>query len=60
MSIITYLKDTHTELKHVNWPTRQQTIIYTAFVIVISVGVAYLLGVFDYIFSKGVAELIRF
>ena len=52
MSRITeYLKDTRTELKHVIWPNRSQTFYYTIIVIVLSVLVAYYLGVFDYVFS---------
>jgi preprotein translocase subunit SecE len=52
MSKITeYLKETRTELKHVIWPTRRQTAYYTIIVIVLSVVVAYYLGVFDYLFS---------
>ncbi len=52
MGLGTFLKETQTELKHVSWLTRRQTIIYTAIVIVISLGVAAYLGALDYIFSK--------
>lgn len=52
MSKITdYFKETRTELKHVIWPSRSQTFYYTLIVIVLSVIVAYYLGIFDYIFS---------
>jgi len=50
-SITEYLKETRTELKHVIWPSRSQTFYYTLIVIVLSVVVAYYLGVFDYLFS---------
>ena len=50
-SITEYLKETQTELKHVIWPSRSQTFYYTLIVIVLSVVVAYYLGVFDYLFS---------
>ena len=50
-SITEYLKETRTELKHVIWPSRSQTFYYTLIVIVLSVVVAYYLGVFDYFFS---------
>ena len=46
-----YIKDTRGELQHVSWPTRQQSIIITAVVIVISILVSIYLGFFDYIFS---------
>ena len=50
MSIITYLKDTQGELKHVSWPTRNQAIAFTVVVVLISVFVSFFLGFFDYIF----------
>jgi len=60
MSKITeYFKETKTELKHVIWPSRSQTIYYTFFVIILSVVVAYYLGVFDFLFSKGLELLIN-
>jgi len=60
MSKITeYLKETKTELKHVIWPNRRQTFYYTLIVIVLSVLVAYYLGVFDFIFSKGLEQIIN-
>lgn len=51
MSIITYLQDTKSELKHVSWPTRQQIVAYTSLVIIFSLVVGALLGVFDVIFN---------
>jgi len=61
MSKITeYFQEIKGELKHVNWPTRKQTIFYTAFVIALSVIVAYFLGVFDFIFSKGLEKVIGY
>lgn len=53
-----YFKETKTELKHVIWPSRNQTLYYTLIVIVLSVVVAYYLGIFDFIFSKGLEKLI--
>ena len=53
-----YLKDTKLELSHVIWPTRRQIISYTLIVIVSSVLVAYYLGFFDSIFSKGLEKII--
>jgi preprotein translocase SecE subunit len=45
-------------MKHVNWPTRAQAINYTLVVILLSVGVAALLGAFDTFFSWGLSKLI--
>jgi len=47
-----YLKETKTELKKVNWPTRRDTVRFTATVIFISLFIAVLLGGFDYIFRN--------
>ncbi|OGI72304.1 preprotein translocase subunit SecE [Candidatus Nomurabacteria bacterium RIFCSPHIGHO2_02_FULL_37_45] len=59
MSKITeYFKETKTELKHVIWPKRSQTLYYTLFVIVLSIVISYYLGVFDFIFSKGLEKVI--
>jgi len=51
MSFVTYLKEVKGELKHVSWPTRKQTIIFTIIVVVLSIVTATLLGVFDTIFG---------
>ena len=59
MSKITeYFKETRAELKHVIWPKRSQTLYYTLIVIALSVVVAYYLGIFDFIFSKGLEKII--
>jgi len=50
--ITQYLRETRGEMKHVSWPTRKQALINTALVILISVIVAFLLGFFDFIFTK--------
>jgi preprotein translocase subunit SecE len=55
-----YLKETKTELKHVIWPNKNQTIFYTVMVVVLSVLVAYLLGISDFIFLQGLQKLISY
>ena len=47
MALKEYMNETKGELKHVSWPTRNQTINYTLIVIGISVATAVLLSVFD-------------
>lgn len=54
-----YLRDTAAEMKHVSWPTRTQTLIYTALVIVVSTLVALFLGAFDYVFTQLLNTVIR-
>lgn len=56
--LVTYIKETRQELKKVNWPTRQQTIQSTILVIAISVGVAFFLGAFDFIYRTLINTLI--
>ena len=58
MKITEYLKETKTELKHVIWPSRKQTFYFTLIVVVLSALTAYFLGVFDFIFSRGLERLI--
>lgn len=47
-----YVKATQAEMKHVNWPSREQTIRFTVLVILVSIGTAALLGLSDFVFSK--------
>jgi len=59
MSKITeYFQETKTELKHVIWPSRNQTFYYTLIVIILSVVIAYYLGIFDFIFSQVLQKVI--
>ena len=58
MSFIQYLKDTKAELSHVSWPSKRQTAIYTALVIVVSFFTAIYLGVFDYLFTNILTKIV--
>ena len=58
MKISEYLKETQVELKHVVWPSRKQTLFYTLVVIILSFLLAYFLGIFDFLFSKGLEKII--
>lgn len=51
MSLITYLQETQAELKHVSWPSRNQTIAFAILVVIISLFVSFYLGFFDYLFK---------
>jgi len=57
--LIQYLKDTRAELRHVAWPTQTQTIVYTLLIAALSVGIAMYLGLFDFLFTTGLARLIN-
>ncbi len=58
MKITEYIQETKAELKHVNWPTRSQTAIYTGLVIAISLVTAYFLGAFDALFTLILQKII--
>jgi preprotein translocase subunit SecE len=53
-----YFEDTKTEIKHVIWPSRNQTLYYTLIVIVLSVVISYYLGIWDFIFSQVLQKII--
>lgn len=55
---IQYFRDVRAEAKNVKWPTRKQTMYFTLAVLIVSVFVAYYLGLFDYIFSMGLSWLL--
>ncbi|MES2437335.1 MAG: preprotein translocase subunit SecE [Patescibacteria group bacterium] len=59
MSLFSYIRETRGELKHVTWPTRRQATVFTLVVILLSLGLAIILGFFDYIFSMGLQYLIN-
>ncbi len=58
MKIIDYIKDTRAELKHVSWPSRRLTIVYTIIVILISLATAIFLGFFDFVFAEILAKFV--
>ncbi|MFH1162274.1 MAG: preprotein translocase subunit SecE [Candidatus Jorgensenbacteria bacterium] len=47
-----FLQESRQELRRVNWPTREETMRYTVFVIVLSLGFAVFLGVLDFVFMQ--------
>jgi len=54
-----YIKDSKTELKKVAWPTKKETFNYTMAVIGISLAIAVLIGVADYLLTLGAEQLIK-
>jgi len=47
-----FLKEVSAEMKKVIWPNKNKTALYTFIVIVVSLFVAYYLGLFDFIFTQ--------
>ena len=58
-TITNYIKEVIAETKNVTWPTRNQTVVFTVAVLVISIAVAYYLGLLDYLFSRGLDFLLK-
>ncbi len=54
-----YFREVRAELRHVNWPSRQQTVVYTGVVIVVSLITAAYLGLLDYIFSLIIQHVVH-
>lgn len=52
MGLANYIKETKAEMSHVNWPTKNQTINFTLLVVGVSVLVALILGLSDYVFTQ--------
>ncbi|HEV3244781.1 MAG TPA: preprotein translocase subunit SecE [Candidatus Paceibacterota bacterium] len=52
-----YLQETRTELNHVAWPTQRQTVVFTALVVALSLGVAAYVGALDYAFKGALIEV---
>jgi preprotein translocase subunit SecE len=50
--ITAYFKDSIAELKRVKWPSKEDTLRLTGYVIGVSAGVALLVTLFDFIFKK--------
>ena len=49
--IKSFFTEARVELRHVNWPTRQEAIRLTSIVIGITLGIAIFLGACDYLFT---------
>lgn len=58
MSFITYLKEVRSELAHISWPTPRQAVVYTVFIIVISMFAAAYTGALDFLFELALKAFI--
>lgn len=55
---IQYIKEAQVEIKKVTWPTRQQSLQYTAIVVIISVAATMILGGLDLLFNYILTQFI--
>ncbi len=61
MGALEYIKETRAEMRHVTWPTRSQVVVFTFAVIGMSIIAGIYLGLFDFVFTRGLeAALERF
>ncbi len=58
MGLITFIKETKGELKHVSWPTKNQTVNYTILVVVLSLVVAGIVFLLDEIFTGAISNFV--
>jgi preprotein translocase subunit SecE len=58
-TITEYLKEVKAEMAHVTWPTKRDTVLFTIGVLVISIVVAYYLGLLDYLFTRALDALLN-
>ena len=56
--MINYFKETKAEMKHVSWPTKRQTVMFTILVVVVSLAVSIFLGFFDGVFKRLLEALV--
>ncbi len=57
--MIKFIKEAYIELRKVTWPNKQQVINYTATVVVVSVVVAFFLGMLDMGFSSIIQKFLQ-
>ena len=57
--IIKYLKETRAELRKVSWPTWREAFNLTGIIIAVTVFMAALLGLLDFLFAKLVSLIIH-
>lgn len=58
LKIKNFLVQAKQELKKVNWPTKEETIKYTLFVVIFSLILSILLAFFDFIFGNLLTKII--
>ena len=56
--IKTFFEESRVEFRHINWPTRDEAVKLTSVVIGISLGLAAVLGLLDYVFTNFIKYLV--
>lgn len=58
-ALVEYLRDTRAELRKVHWPSRREAENLTKIVLIVTVSMAVLMGLLDYLFSLELRGLIN-
>ena len=57
--LFAYLKEAREEFNKVTWPTKSATLNYSLLVVLISIGLAILIGIFDFGLNLGLEKVIE-
>jgi len=57
-AVVRYLRETRAELRKVHWPTREEAWNLTKVVLAVTVSMALLLGLLDYLFAQELGGII--
>ena len=58
-AVMRYWRETRAELRKVHWPTRDEAWNLTKIVMIVTISMAILLGLLDYLFALGLKGLIN-
>lgn len=53
-----YLRKTYAELRNIRWPSQGEVTNFTILTIILSLLIAYYLGLFDWLFTNGLRALL--
>ncbi len=53
-----YIKEVRAEMKHVSWPNRNQTVVYTVVVVLVSLFTAIYLSGWDTVFASFIQKIV--
>ncbi len=55
-----FFQESQQEFSRINWPTLAETVRLTSMVIIMSLGVAAFLGIFDFLFTSLLSKIIAY
>jgi preprotein translocase subunit SecE len=58
-AIVRYVRETRSELRKVIWPTREEATNLTIVVIAVTIGMAAVLGIIDFIYNRLFSLILR-